>query len=211
MKFYHPKTRALSKGPVLDRIEKIHPYKMINYLIISVSCILFAVVSFFFIRFLAVDMQGDFSFDTPKFFIISTIILTVSTHFTSRFLKAYETDAISDLRKLISYTLISGLIFFLSQSLGWMEILKLELIHENEGISDYLFFLSGVHFIYILAGVVMAAMLFYKYMLIENDPVKTLITTTNPNEKVRLEIFKTFWNFTVYSWGLMFILFLFVF
>jgi cytochrome c oxidase subunit 3 len=156
-------------------------------------------------------LKGDFTFDTPKFFIISTIILTVSTHFTSRLIKAYETDAISDLRKLISYTLVSGLVFFLSQSLGWMEILKLELIHEYEGISDYLFFLSGVHFIYILAGVVMSAMLFYKYMLIENDPVKTLITTTNPNEKVRLEIFKTFWNFTVYSWGLMFILFLFIF
>jgi len=211
MKFYHPKTSALSKGPVLDRIERIHPFKMINYLIISVSCILFAVVSFFFIRFLAVDLKGDFSFAAPKFFIISAIILIVSTHFTSRMVRAYEADAISDLRRLISFTMISGLVFFLSQSLGWMEILKLELIHETEGISNYLFLISGFHVIYVIAGVVMSAVLFYKYMLIENDPVKTLITTTNPNEKVRLEIFRTFWNFTVYSWGLMFVLFLFIF
>ncbi len=211
MKSYHQKTSVTSKSPVLDRIEKIHPFKMINYLVISVSCVLFAVISFIFIKFLAGDLKGSFSYETPKFFIISTIILTISTHFTYGFVKAYDTDAISDLRRLISYTLISGLVFFLSQSLAWMEILKLDLIYETEGISAYLFVFSGVHFVFVLAGVVMSAMLFYKYMLIENDPVKTLITTTNPNEKVKIEIFRTFWNFTVYSWGLIFVMLLFIF
>lgn len=211
MKYNPQKTSITTKGPVFERIERMHPLKMINYLIISVSCILFAVVSFMFVRHLAGNLQGNFNYEIPKFFVVSAIILTVSTHFSYRLLNAFQTDAISELRRVISITLISGLVFFLSQSLAWMEILKLDLLYESKGISTYLFLFSGIHFVYVLAGVTMAALLFYKYMLIENDPVKTLITTTNPNEKVKLEIFRTYWNFTVFSWGLIFLMLLFVF
>ena len=48
MKQHHQKTSALStRRPVIERIERMHPLKMINYLIISVSCILFAVMYHF--------------------------------------------------------------------------------------------------------------------------------------------------------------------
>lgn len=211
MKPFKPRTSASAKSPVIERIERIHPLKMINYLVISVSCILFAVITIFFISYLAADLQGDLNYKLPKFFVVSTILLVVSTHFTYRIIRAYNSDDISELRKLISFTLISGLVYFLSQSLAWMEILKLDLIHNVSGISTYLFIFSGVHFVYMLVGVVMSAMLFYKYMLIENDPVKTLITTTNPHEKVKLEIFQTYWNFLVFSWGLIFLMLLFIF
>jgi len=211
MKYQNQKTSVSERRPVIERIERMHPLKMINYLIISVSCILYAVISFFFVRHLAATLGGAFNFETPKFFVVSAILLLISTHFTFRLLKAYETDAIYELRRLISYTLISGLVFFLSQSLAWMEILKLDLAYQSEGIADYLFVISGLHFLHVLAGVIMAAMLFYKYMLIENDPVKTLITTTNPNERVKIEIFQTYWSFVVFSWGLVFLMLLFVF
>ena len=58
---------------------------------------------------------------------------------------------------------------------------------------------------------IMSGILFYKYMLVENDPVKTLIVTTNPVEKVKLEIYKVFWNFSVLSWTMIFLMFLFIF
>ena len=188
----------------------MHPFRMINYLIISVSCLLFAFISFLFISHLAIDLRGNFSYQLPKFFVVSTIILVISTHFTYRFVKAYENDAIPELRKLLSYTLISGLVFFLSQSLAWMEILELDFIYESKRISNYLFLFSGIHFIYVLAGVIISAILFYKYIMIENDPVKTIITTTNPHEKIKLQIFRSFWNFTVFSWTLIFAMLLFI-
>lgn len=210
MKYSNQKTSLSSIRPVFERIEKMHPFKMINYLIISVSCILYAVITFFFVRLIASSLNGNYEYAIPKFFIISAIILIVSTHFTFRLRKAYATDSISELRKLLSLIMISGLLFFLSQSMAWMEILKLNLIHGRVGISDYLFVFSGFHFTYVLAGLVMSAILFYHYMIIENDPVKTLITTTNPHEKLKLDIFVTFWNFTVYSWTLIFGMLLFV-
>jgi cytochrome c oxidase subunit 3 len=210
MKSFNQKTSVSPKRPVFERIERIHPLKMINYLIISISCILFAVVSFLFIRFLAGELGGNYSYETPKFFVVGTLVLVLSTHFTHRIIKAFERDEIAELRKLISFNLISGLVFFLCQSMAWMEILKLNLTYNAE-ISNYLFLFSGVHFVFVLAGIVMSAIHIYRYMLIENDPVKILITTTNPIEKVKLEIYSSFWNFTVWSWGLIFLMLLFLF
>lgn len=210
MKSFNQKTSVSPKRPVFERIERIPPLKMINYLIISISCILFAAISFLFVRFLAGELGGNYSYEMPKFFVVGTFVLVLSTHFTYRIIKAFERDEISELRKLVSFNLISGLAFFLCQSMAWMEILKLNLTHNAE-ISNYLFLFSGMHFFYVLVGVIMSAMQFYKYMLIENDPVKILITTTNPNEKVKLEIYSSFWNFTVWSWGLIFLMLLFIF
>lgn len=184
---------------------------MINYLIISISCILFAFLSFMFISHLALDLQGDFSYQLPKFFVVSTLILIVSTHFTFRLIRAFETDAMTELRKLLTFTLVSGLVFFLCQTIAWMEILELDFIYKSKKITNFLFLISGIHFVYVLTGVIISTVLFYKYMLIENDPVKTIITTTNPHEKIKLQIFRTFWNFTVYSWTLIFAMLLFVF
>ncbi len=210
MKSSNQKTSSSAIRPVFERIEKMHPFKMINYLVISASCLLYAVITFFFIRFIAGSLRGNFEYPMPKFFVLGAIILIVSTHFTFRLHKAYTTDSIPELRKLLSLVMISGLLFFLIQLLAWMEILKLNLVYDRSGISDYLFVFSGVHFTYVLAGMVMAAILFYHYMMIENDPVKTLITTTNPHEKLKLDIFVTFWNFTVYSWSLIFGMLLFI-
>jgi cytochrome c oxidase subunit 3 len=211
MKSSNQKIGSRARRPVLERIEHMHPLKMINYLLISVSCIIFAVICFFFVNHLAVELGGSFHFEIPKFFVVSALILVISTHFTFKLVGAFERDAISELRKLVSFSMIAGLSFFLSQSLAWMEILKLDLEYQQPEIASYLFVFSGVHFLHALAGVVMSAMLFYKYMLIETDPVKTLIVTTNPNEKVKLEIFFRYWGFVVFSWGLIFLMLLFVF
>ena len=211
MRSYNQKTSTSKRTPVLQNIERLHPYKMINYLVISISCILFAFISFLFISHLAGDLKGQYEYALPKFFMVSTIVLIFSMQFTSKAIKAYETDSITSLKKLLSYILVSGVIYFLSQSLAVMELLRFDFTHKISGITNYLFLFSGIHFVFVFTGIVIAAMLFYQYMIIENDPVKTLIITTNPSEKVKLEIFKTFWNFAVYSWTLIFLMFLFIF
>jgi len=211
MKSYNQKTGLSAKRPVFERIEKIHPFKMINYLAISVSCIVYASITFMFIKFLAFDLKGNFNFELPKFFTISTIVLICSMYFTTKIINAFKNDEITLLRKLLSFILISGLAFFISQSIAWMELLGNETQIDNNRIITFLFILSAVHLTYILGGMIVSALLFYKYMMIENDPVKTLIVVTNPLEKAKLEIYKVFWHFNVLSWTMMFLMFLFIF
>ena len=211
MKPYNQRAGVSIKKPVIERIEGIHPLKMINYLVISISCLLYAFISYMFIKHLAFELKGNFTFNLPKFYTISTILLICSVYFTSRMLNAYKNDEISLLRKLLSFTLISGLLFFISQTIAWMELLRNDFIPDSNNIITYVFVFSAIHLAYVLSGMIMSAILFYKYMLIENDPVKTLIAATNPLEKVKLEIYTIFWQFNVISWVMIFLMFLFIF
>ena len=211
MKPYNQRAGVSIKKPVIERIEGIHPLKMINYLVISISCLLYAFISYMFIKHLAFELKGNFTFNLPKFYTISTILLICSVYFTSRMLNAYKNDEISLLRKLLSFTLISGLLFFISQTIAWMELLRNDFIPDSNNIITYVFVFSAIHLAYVLSGMIMSAILFYKYMLIENDPVKTLIAATNPLEKVKLEIYTIFWHFNVISWVMIFLMFLFIF
>jgi len=211
MKPYNQRTGVSVKKPVIERIEGLHPYKMIAYLLISITCLLYAFISFMFIKHLAFELNGNFNFYLPKFFTVSTILMISSVYFISRILSAFKNDDITFLRKLLSYSLISNLLFFISQSIAWMELLTHEINFELNHITTYVFTFSAIHLAFVMAGMLMSGILFYRYMLIENDPVKTLITTTNPVEKVKLEIYKVFWYFNVLSWTMIFLMFHFIF
>lgn len=211
MKPDNQKTRVSNKKAVIRRIEGIHPLKMINYLALSSSCILYATISFMLLKHLAFELDGNYTFNLPKFFTVSTILLICSLYFTSRILNAYKNDEIALLKKQLGLTLFLGLLFLISQSIAWLELLTNEVIAEKSDITGYVIILSAIHLGYILVGVIMSFVLFYRYMLIEHDPVKTLIVTTNPLEKVKLEIYKVFWHFNVLSWTMIFLMFLFAF
>jgi cytochrome c oxidase subunit 3 len=212
MKQDKQRTGVPLKRPVFERIEGLHPFKMINYLFISVSCLLFAFITFMFIKHLAFELNGEFSFYLPKFFTVSAILLICSVYFTTRLLPAFKNDDITYLRRLLLYTLITGMIFFIFQSVAWIEMLDQSQFFESRNdIPNYVFTFSALHLVYVFAGMIMSGIFFYKFMLIENDPVKILIATTNPVEKVRLQVFATFWHFNVLCWTLIFLMLLFIF
>ena len=211
MKPYKQRTGISTKRPVINRIEGLHPYKTIAYLLISVSCILYAFLSFMFIKYLAINLEGNFQYNIPKFFTVSTLLLLSCVYFISKVKDSFTNDDIHKLRKLLSYTLILGLLFFISQSVAWMEMLAHEENFTENQITTYVFTFSVINLGFVLVGMIMSGILFYRYMIIENDPVKTLIATTNPIESVKLDIYKVLWNFNVISWTLIFLMFLFIF
>ena len=195
----------------MDRIEEIHPHKVIAYVTISVSCLFYAFISFIFIKYLVFELKGNFTFSVPKFFTVSSLVIIISGLYTSRLLKAYNNDEISILKKQLSYLLIFGFLYFITQAIAWIELLKNEPTLENTKITIYLIIFTSTHLAFVFAGMTIAAILFYKYMVIENDPVKILIAVTNPIEKVRLEILVTFWHFNILSWAMIFLMLLFIF
>ena len=211
MKPYKQRTGISTRRPVINRIEGLHPYKTIAYLLISVSCLLYAFLSFFFVKYLALELSGNFQFNLPKFFTVSSLVLISAVFFTSKVKESFQNDDITQLRKQLSYTLITALIFFISQSVSWMELLSNEENFGENQIISYVFTFSAIHLGFVLVGMIMSGILFYRYMIIENDPVKTLITTTNPIEMVKLDIYKVLWNFNMICWTLIFLMFLFIF
>ncbi|MDZ7604753.1 MAG: hypothetical protein U5K79_04015 [Cyclobacteriaceae bacterium] len=208
MKSFKQKSILSSIRPVLVKMERMHPFRMIIYLVISVFCLIYATLSFFFIRHLAVELEGKYLFDLPDSFVISTIFLVATAHFASNIVPAYNREDISGIRRHLSVLMIAGLVFITTQTFAWLEIIKSDVENVSNNIATYLMVFSSIHFVQMAVGVVMALLAFYEYLLVEKDPVKMLIMTTNPHEKAKLQVFQVYWKFLVLSWLVLFLLML---
>jgi cytochrome c oxidase subunit 3 len=205
------KLRLLKRKPVIQRIEQLHPHKLLNYLIIAASCMMYLFLIISFLQFSQVDFALPGADHYPKFFSISAIIMSVSLIFSTRIKEAYLNDQVKYLRVLLSSLLITGLVFIIVQSLGWLELLSSESPARIQKFQSYLFLFSGMHMLHVVAGVVMLGLLFYRITTIEGDPVKSIVMLTNPYEKIKLEIFTTLWHYAVISWLIIYTFFLLIF
>ncbi len=208
MKSFKQKSILSSIRPVLVEMERMHPFRMIIYLVIGVFCLVYATLSFFFIRHLAIELQGKYVFDLPDSFVISTIFLVATAHIASKIVPAYQQEDISGIRRHLSVLMIAGLVFITTQTFAWLEIIKSDVENVSNDIATYLMVFSSIHFVQMAAGVVLAILAFYEYLLVEKDPVKLLIMTTNPHEKAKLEVFQVYWKFLVFSWLVLFLMML---
>lgn len=204
--------RLLNKSkPVMQRIERLHPHKMLNYLILVGSSIVFMFLCISFLQKYYLDTNHFHGTQIPKFFTVSTLILIASLLFTVNISRAYREDRVKDLRIMLSSVLITGLLFFITQSISWLELLSQHNNPKNTEIIYYFYLFSGIHLIHIIASMVFVGILFYRIATVEGDPIKSIILLTNPYEKIKLEMFQVFWHYVVASWTLLFLMFLFLF
>src|SRR5690606_30863420 len=94
----------------LQRIERMHPHKMVLYLGMVGSGLIFF---FLIVAYTLSQSQTFFSGDMvmPKAFICSTILLLLSSFFASKLLPAFENDQIKKLNKRLGITLLLGMAF----------------------------------------------------------------------------------------------------
>ena len=206
-----PDKRLLKKSmPVIQRLERMHPQKMLNYLVMVGSGVVYVFLIISFLQKFYLNPSHFNGARMPKFFVISTLILVASLLFTINLGKAYREDRVKDMRVMLSLVLISGLLFFISQSIAWLELVNEQPGPGNAETINYLFLFSGIHLIHIVAAMVFVGLLFYKMASVEGDPIKSIIMLTNPYEKLKLEMFAFFWHYVVASWTVSFLLFLFL-
>ncbi len=194
--------------PAIRRIEQLHHYKMLNYLFITGSTLLYIFLIISFLQKTEFDFRSVTQENFPKIFHISSIILTGSFIFNSRIIDLYLTDRIVDLRKNLSFIIISGLSVIITQSMAWIELLNMEMYGSTQNYQSYLYLFSGIHMIHICGATVFIAFLFYKITTVEGDQVKSIVFLTNPYEKVKLEIATTIWRYIVLSWLVIYVFFI---
>jgi cytochrome c oxidase subunit 3 len=186
-------------------IEKWHPHKMLAHLVLLGS---FLVLIFLLITFTIESISyHDFlvKIKTPKFFILGTIVIMVSGLFKNDILYSYTQDDIEAIRKKFLEKFIFGAVFLLFQFVGWLELVFQGLTFKNNVIGTYLFLITGYHMIHMLTGLAFVTFFLYKTRDIHIDPVSKLLYFTAPYERIKLEIFRTFWNFIGVSWICLFI------
>ena len=197
--------------PVLQRIEQLHPYELFCYLTIASRILfhLFLIITFLQKSGLRFDVVSPLHF--PRAFHISAIALVATLTVSTGIVSAYNRDEVAQLRRKLSYMIVSGLALIILQALSWIELLAVNDTRQVLLYNDYLYLFSGILAFHIMASTVFIAFQFYRIAALEGDPVKALILVTNPYEKVKLEIYSTFWHFTVALWLCVYLFYLLVY
>lgn len=202
-------TEEKRRETAMARLEKVHPHKMLLYLAIFGSSLvfLFMITAYTF----SGPKESFINFTMPKSFVVSLVILLLSSFAISKALPAFKKDKVKEVKRSIEIALLLGLIFTVSQYVGWYELNSsgIHLTGRNSG--AYLYIISGLHVLHLAGGLVFLTLAYTKITTVSRDPVKRLITITNPYERIRLEMLVTYWHFIDILWIVLFFYFLFSF
>ncbi len=191
-------------------IEKLHPHVMLTYLALFGS---FLVLIFLLVT-LSIEFGGDPALLSdvyiPKFFIIASLVLLVSNQVSKGILKFFQEEDIESIRKKIFSVFLIGGVFLIFQFIGWLELVFQGLAINKNVLGTYLFLITGYHMLHVIIALIYIAYMLYMTKNIFLDPVKNLIYFTSPYERIKLEIFVTFWKFVNISWIFLFIWILFI-
>lgn len=192
------------------RIESMHPHLVLLYVSMIGSGIifLFTVVAF------SVSRPADTEFLTinfPKSFIVSSFVLLVSSYTATRILPAFENDNLDEVKKWLGSTLLLGVVFFATQVTGWKELQSYDILFTGHRSGAYLYVISGLHVMHILGIMIYAVVLLMECHKTSLDPVKHLLYSTSPYQKIKFKIFTSAWHFVDAVWVVLFFYFLFSF
>ena len=205
------KVQDVQSTTTLEKIEKLHPHKMLLYLSIFGSSLIFLFMLIAFTSSHTPPGPEEAAFSMPKAFIFSSLVLVFSSYFVSRFISSFQDEKMKKLRNLLGITIVLGFIFTISQYWGWHQLDKsgFGLTGMNSG--AYLYVISGLHILHLVVGIFFMTYQFIRVSRVANDPVQRLIMVTNPYQKMKIEMLATFWHFIDILWVGLFLYFLFVF
>lgn len=202
--------RSSAPPSTFERIERMHPHKMLIWLAVIGSTLIFTflLVAFTYTH-IALDSKLVFNF--PKAFVVSTFLLLLSSFTMRGVVTAFRQDRLREVRNQLALTLLLGLSFIASQAVGWQQLIgqNIDLSHEV-GVS-YLYALSGLHVLHLLAAITYVTYLYIQFFRVRKDPVGCLILHTNPYQGVKLEMATILWHFMDVLWFVLFFYFLFTF
>ncbi len=192
----------------MERIEKLHPYQLILYLSLMGSGIifLFLLIANFATR--PADLALE-NFKLPKQFVVSTVIIILSSYVMSTVNKLFREEKLITLRNNLGIGLILALAFAISQYAGWLSMVHQGILFEGRTGGVYLYILSGLHLIHMIGGIIFLLLIFIEIAKMSKDPIKSLVGTTNPYHKLKMNLLVTYWHYLDITWVLVFFYFLF--
>ena len=202
-------TKKAAQQTVIGRLEKLHPHKTLLYLAIFGSCLLFGFLITAYA--LKTDDHTFINFRFPKAFVVSLVLLLLSSFSISKALGAFRDDDIKALKHSLGFTLLLGLAFTISQYVGWYELNQSKIYLSGEVSGSYLYVISGLHVLHLAAGLVFLTAMYTQVSNVSRDQVKRLIMVTNPYQRIKLEMLTVYWHFLDALWVVLFFYFLFSF
>lgn len=191
-------------SPLSKSSHTFSPKTFIVWLLIVASVMLFLAFGSAYLVHKGDGMSNNmwFEFTLPVQFWISAGIVTVSSVFMQLAYRAATHDEIYKIPSLLTFTLICGIAFCVSQYYGWLDLMDRGLYLSNrepaEISASFVYVISAAHFLHIIGGLVLLTVGIIRAS-------KLLIHKKN---LVFINICKTYWHFLGLLWILL-ILFLY--
>ncbi|NNC85036.1 MAG: cytochrome C oxidase subunit III [Bacteroidia bacterium] len=193
-----------------SRVEKLHPYKTFLFFALLGSTIIFLALAFLY-SLKIVEISGIENFQMPRAFIVSTILLLLSSMSISKVVDNYNSDSFSAIKNTLGVTLFLAVLFTISQVIGWKVMFDAGyFINGQTGIS-FIYLISGLHLMHVICGIGFIIYLLTGVQKNSNDIVKSLLFFTDNYQKTKLELATIYWHFVDILWLGLFLMFLFTF
>lgn len=131
------------------------------------------------------------AFDLPPIFIVSTVIIIVSSFTLHIAVKAAREEAFAKVTKMIGLTAFLGLAFLVTQLYAWSVLVSMgQFFAGSNQASSYVYVITGLHLAHLLAGLILMGIML-------NKAKKQLY---NKETAHNLSLGATFWHFLGGLW-----------
>lgn len=144
-------------------------------------------------------------FSIPTVFIISTVLILVSSYFMWRATRSYKQERLKVYRQNLMLTLVFGIGFVVSQVIGWLELANDELFINTHVSAAFFYVISGAHAAHVLGGIVILLVSYWSVSRKMRNPVYGLTLELSPGRKLKVDLVATYWHFVDLLWIYLFI------
>jgi len=178
--------------------KRIHPHRFTLWVALASIIMMFAGLTSAYI--VKRDQPNWITVDTPVIFWYSTVIILISSLTIYLALKSFRERNMPGYRRLMTATMVLGLLFIIFQLTGFSQLWRSGLQLNGSGAVQFLYIIFGLHVLHVLGGVVALLIMFFRAY---NRRVKSY-------DVLPLEIAATYWHFVDVLWIYLFVFFLWV-
>ena len=195
-----------SSNKIIDKSLRLHPYKVFTYLMLAgITSAFFTLSASYFSTTVGTTFNN---FELPAIFHANTIIILVSSYSMHQTRIANVQNNAKGYADGLLITSLLGIAFTIFQFIGWKELLNNGIALQNNVAGAYLYVISGLHLLHLVAGVAVLFVFWLKAKERETDAVKELLFDTNPVEKLKVKCLAIYWHFVDGLWIYLYLFFL---
>lgn len=144
--------------------------------------------------------NGQPPIEIPILFYVNTIFLVASSYFMHLAGHAYRSDQTQRYKLYLSTTLVLSTLFLVFQIISWQQMVNMNNSISSSTMSSYLYVLSGVHLLHLVAGIPFLAIFLYDAIQRLKDPTSTMLYLSDEDKRRKLKLISIYWHFLDALW-----------
>jgi cytochrome c oxidase subunit 3 len=182
--------------------SKIHPKMFALYLSMGSMVMLFtALASALIVK------KGDIKHwepvELPSLFLVSTLVIIVSSFFIQNANNALSKDNFSTFKWNAIITSVLSFVFVIFQYLGWGQLIDQNILLNGNPSGSYIYVISGFHGFHYVIGI------FILFLIVALTYTKNPYKNTS-NAKLHFSMLTQYWHFIGLVWVFIYLFFKFV-